>query len=40
MKCKKRTQYDAEKAALLANDYTFGANVLDPKNADLPMAAN
>ena len=33
-KNRKRTQYDAEKAALLAEDYTLGAN------ATLPMAAN
>jgi len=30
----------AEKAALLAEDYTLGADVLNPQNADLPMAAN
>ena len=31
---------DAEKAALLADDYTLGANALNPQNDDLPMAAN
>ncbi|MCL1912808.1 MAG: hypothetical protein FWG10_02710 [Eubacteriaceae bacterium] len=37
-KNRKRAQYDAEKAALLAEDYTLGANFLTP--AALPMAAN
>jgi len=36
----KRAQYDAEKAALLAEDYTLGANVLAPQKNDLPMVAN
>ena len=39
-KYKKRAQYDAEKAALLAEDYMLGANVLTTQAADLPMAAN
>ena len=30
-KNKKRAQYDADKAALLADDYTLGANVLNTK---------
>jgi hypothetical protein len=39
-KYRKREQYDAEKAALLADDYTLGANVLTPQAANLPIAAN
>jgi len=39
-KNRKRAQYDAEKAALLAEDYTLGENVLTPQAADLPMAVN
>jgi len=39
-KNRKRAQYDAEKAALLADDCTLGANAFTPKNADLPMAVN
>jgi hypothetical protein len=41
-KNRKRAEYDAEKAALLAEDYTLGANVLDtkaePKIADKKTA--
>ena len=39
-KYKKRAEYDSNKTALLADDYTLGADLLNPQNADLPMAAN
>jgi hypothetical protein len=39
-KNRKRAQYDAEKAALLDENYTLGANPLAPQNTALPMAAN
>ena len=39
-KNRKRAQYDAEKFALLAEDYTLGANTLAPQNIALPMAVN
>jgi len=39
-KYRKRAQYDVEKAALFAENYTLGANALNPQAAGLPMAAN
>ena len=39
-KYKKRTQYEAEKAALFEESYTLGANALAPQSAALPMAMN
>ena len=39
-KYRKRAQYDAEKAAMLADGYTLGANVLTPQAANLQMAIN
>ena len=39
-KNRKRAQYDAEKAALLADDYTLGADVLATQVAALPIAVN
>jgi hypothetical protein len=38
-KYRKRAQYDAEKAALLNESYTLGANALTPQTAALPTAA-
>ena len=39
-KYKKRTQYEAEKAALFEESYTLGANALAPQSAALPIVIN